>query len=184
MSQDQVTVDIKTLQEAIANGSNRDLGTVVLRSDTIPTDETTPITAPDIAPTVMSTFAVVPSESYKFFYDKTRFVKLYYMLERGQNREIGEFLVFNPTDLTSYTPVDESSPIPPPSDPNSDFLQVQRTILLTYGTVGSFGATGVALSAIADPGSSGHKFGIAYKITEATLVFPTLRMTVATEFPA
>ena len=174
----EISIDINTLQAAIAAGANRDLGTVVLRIETSQSNETSQPVLPDQVPTVMSDFAAVPSDNYKFLYSDTRFTRLHYILERGVAWEYGELLVLS---LASYDSSNQQNEMVLPSVPSEatlPSLMFSHNVIMT-----SSSRLGVDLSAI-PYASSPATFGVAYMITNASpSVFPAIRMSVATEFP-
>ena len=186
----QVTVELNDLISALSSGTNRDLGNVLLRVSNVLVNETVQPALPITTPVVMTDFAMVPSDSYKFFYSQSRFLKIYYILERDVKWEMGELLILNTSPIVteeSQTPPSESGSTLPPADPVPPTVLLRRNILMWTSEDTDAGALGVDLAIIPDPTTTnkGMMFGIAYKITNATpAIFPTIHAAIALEMPA
>jgi hypothetical protein len=184
-----ISIETTALIAAISAGANRDLGSVLLVQPSTITSEPTPPTLPAAVPAVMTSFSLVQSDSYKFRFNTTRFLKLYYLLERNSAWEFGEMLILNQASATpddGVTPTNENTQPSVPSDPTPPTLTVLKNVLLWTNDLGDSGSLGVDLSAIADPSTTNKDmmFGIAFKITTNTpAVFPVIRAAVALELP-
>jgi hypothetical protein len=184
-----ISMEVNDLVSALSAGANRDLGTVLLVPEMVITSENTPPSLPDSVPAVMTSFSLVPSGSYKFRYKETRFLKLYYLLERNSAWEFGELMILNQASATAddaITPVSEpTQPVVPP-DPTAPTLTIMKNVLMWSSDLGDSGSLGVDLSAMQDPVTINKDmmFGIAFKTTTATpAVFPVLRAAIALELP-
>lgn len=151
-------VNLQTLNQYILP----DLGIVTLNPAL-----TTGNNPPDLdmpPPSVMASFALVASTTYRWKYNDVRHLKMGYVLERNGLYEAGEFNVVSKAvyqvalDPTTYTPAP---------------LYLNQTVLLQAD-----GSLGVSFSVITDSLSvSEPQFGLAYKITNALPAeYPTLRV--------
>jgi hypothetical protein len=178
-----ITVDLDMLTAALAAGANRDLGSVLLRLTPPPTSEALPPAVPNQVPSVMPSFALVPSSAYEFLFKDTRFLRLPYILERNHIFEFGELLILSSALAGSeddITPGNEVTPPSVPPNPTPPALTVTKNVIMSSGSVNC------DLSAIPDLSTTSKdmKFGVAFKITNASpAVFPMLRMAVGVEFP-
>ena len=174
-----ITIDIEQFTQALASTTNKTLGWVWLQPTITQGNESTPPTYLPVPPSVMSSFSLVPSSTYRFEYTSVRYAKMCYLLERNAVYEAGELTVIHNLPAATTT----SSEAVPPSYP----LPFTPPTIITgqTATVGSVGSLGVTFSFIHDASTSGAtaKFGLGFKITSATpAYYPRLILAYITAF--
>ena len=174
-----ITLEMEQFTQSLQSAMNRTLGYVSLQPETTPGNEISPPSYSALAPYVMSSYALVPSDSYRFNYKGVRSAKFLYILSRNALYEIGEFIVIHNLQNGSVA----GSELVPPSEPlpfTPPTFYIQRNVILQSG-----GALGVDFTFQDSPVSAGSdpEYALAFKITNASpAVWPSLNMSYVTAF--
>ena len=174
-----ITLEMEQFTQSLQDAMNRSMGYVTLQPETTQGSEGSPPPYTPSVPSVMGSFALVPSDKYRFNYNGVRAAKFVYFLSRNALYEIGEFIVIHNLQATSSvgnepTPPSEPLPFTPPN------FYVQRNVILQTG-----GALGVDFTFQDSPVSAGSQpeYALSFKITNALpAVWPTLNMSYVTAF--
>lgn len=174
-----ITLEMEQFTQSLQDAMNRSLGYVTLQPETTPGSEGSPPPYTSPVPSVMGSYALVPSAKYRFNYKGVRSAKFVYFLSRNALYEIGELIVIHNLQATSITGSEPSQPSEPlPFTPPTFYLL--RNVILQTG-----GALGVDFTFQDSPVSSGSdpEYALAFKITNALpAVWPTLNMSYVTAF--
>lgn len=170
-----VTLDLKLFSESL----NRSLGWVWLQPDGGSENEVSPPSYTPEPPSVMPSFALVPSAKYRINYS-VRYARFAYLLERDGSYEAGELIAFHDLSVIDSSIGDELTPPPEPSPFVPPIITTEQIV-----TTGSVGSLGVEFSFLHDDETEGTDacFRLGFKITDASpVVYPRLNLAYVTAF--
>jgi hypothetical protein len=165
---DTITIDLEQFTKAMQSTTNRSLGwTWLMPTATVGNEMSPPSYSPTL-PSVMPAFVLIPNTSYRFTYSSVRYARFCYLLERNGSYEAGELSVIHDLVIVDMTHADEAVPPPEPLPFTPPMITTGQTV-----SIGSVGSLGVTFSFMHDVSTSGAdaKFGLAFKITNATPAF-------------
>lgn len=156
-------MELADLQKAILAAVNKELGAVNL----IPGTKAGVEYHPEDLPTsvdVMSSFELIPHNSYRFGYFDYRYLLVGYLIEQGSNYESGQIEIIS-TAPSKDPEIEDFTPPP---------IYVKKIESQITGISGLNIQFGVAYDSELSEGGQ-HKFGITYKITKAASSIPKIR---------
>lgn len=157
-----ITLNVEQFTAGIKDAVSRTLEWVELKPSTAPVEELTPPDDVEEIPSVMTDYALVPSNTYRFEYTNIRSARLSYLVERNGSYCAGVFTLFHDLAVDSTTSEDETTQPSVPATFIPPNFYFHRSIELG-------GDLGVEFSLMHDDTTSGSKesFGLAFRILQA-----------------